>query len=61
MGRTTYQEMAGFSRIEVAVAFLALLELIRLKRVKVYQKGNFGAIRIFRPVGPEEGAPQPAV
>jgi segregation and condensation protein A len=35
------------------VTFLALLELIRLKRVKVYQKGLFGPIRVFRPVGPE--------
>jgi len=43
------------------VTFLALLELIRLKRVKVYQRGVFGPIRVFRPVGPEAGAPQPAV
>jgi len=45
------------------VTFLALLELIRLKRVKVYQKGVFGPIRVFRPVGPEMGPgpePQPA-
>jgi segregation and condensation protein A len=44
---------------EMIVTFLALLELIRLKRVKVYQRGLFGGIRVFRPVGPE--APQPAV
>jgi segregation and condensation protein A len=43
------------------VTFLALLELIRLKRVKVYQRGMFGAIRVFRPVGPPEGAPRLAV
>jgi segregation and condensation protein A len=43
------------------VTFLALLELIRLKRVKVYQRGMFGAIRVFRPVGPQEGAPRPAL
>jgi segregation and condensation protein A len=42
------------------VTFLALLELIRLKRVKVYQRGVFGPIRVFRPVGPEAGAPQTA-
>jgi segregation and condensation protein A len=42
------------------VTFLALLELIRLKQVKVYQRGLFGPIRVFRPVGPEAGAPQPA-
>jgi segregation and condensation protein A len=34
------------------LTFLALLELIRLKRVKVYQRGLFGPIRVFRPVGP---------
>jgi segregation and condensation protein A len=46
---------------DMIVTFLALLELIRLKRVKVYQRANFGAIRVFRPVGPEEGAPAPTV
>jgi segregation and condensation protein A len=44
---------------DLIVTFLALLELIRLKRVKVYQRGLFGPIRLFRPVGPEE--PRPAV
>jgi segregation and condensation protein A len=39
------------------VTFLALLELIRLKQVKVYQRGLFGSIRVFRPVGPEDGRP----
>jgi segregation and condensation protein A len=49
------------SKNEMIVTFLALLELIRLKRVKVYQRGLFGAIRVFRPVGPAEpGAPLPA-
>jgi chromatin segregation and condensation protein Rec8/ScpA/Scc1 (kleisin family) len=43
------------------VTFLALLELVRLKRVRVYQRGMFGAIRVFRPVGPPaEGSPAPA-
>jgi len=45
---------------DMIVTFLALLELIRLKRIKVYQRGVFGPIRIFRPVGPTEGAPQAA-
>jgi segregation and condensation protein A len=46
---------------EMIVTFLALLELIRLKRVRVYQRGIFGPIRVFRPVGPPaEGAPLPA-
>jgi segregation and condensation protein A len=40
---------------DMIVTFLALLELIRLKRVKVYQRGMFGPIRVFRPVGPVEG------
>ena len=41
------------------LTFLALLELIRLKSVKVYQRGLFGPIRVFRPLGPEAGAPMP--
>jgi segregation and condensation protein A len=50
------------TKMDMILTFLAVLELIRLKRVKVYQKGNFGPIRIFRPVGPTEaGAPAPAV
>ena len=50
------------SKNEMIVTFLALLELIRLKQVKVYQRGPFGAIRVFRPVGPSEGsAPQETV
>ena len=44
---------------DMILTFLALLELIRLKRVKVYQRGIFGGIRVFRPIGPEEGAPRP--
>jgi segregation and condensation protein A len=43
------------------LTFLALLELIRLKRIKVYQRGLFGPIRLFRPVGPEAGVPRPGV
>jgi segregation and condensation protein A len=46
------------TRNGMIVTFLALLELIRLKRVKVYQRANFGPIRVFRPVGPIESAPQ---
>ena len=42
------------------VTFLALLELIRLKRVRVYQRGMFGPIRVFRPVGPRRGRARPA-
>jgi segregation and condensation protein A len=46
---------------EMITTFLALLELIRLKQVRVYQRGMFGPIRVFRPVGPPAGdAPVPA-
>jgi segregation and condensation protein A len=44
------------TKADMIVTFLALLELIRLRRIKVYQRGLFGPIRIFRPVGPAEGA-----
>jgi segregation and condensation protein A len=44
---------------DMILTFLALLELIRLKQVKVYQRGLFGPIRVFRPLGPENGAPRP--
>jgi segregation and condensation protein A len=48
------------TKAAMIVTFLALLELIRLKRVRVYQRGMFGPIRVFRPVGPPaDGAPAP--
>ena len=47
------------TKLGMIVTFLALLELIRLRRVKVYQRALFGPIRVFRPVGPEAEA-QPA-
>jgi segregation and condensation protein A len=47
------------TKADMIVTFLALLELIRLKRVRVYQRGMFGPIRVFRPVGPEAGAASP--
>jgi segregation and condensation protein A len=47
------------SKGDMIVAFLALLELVRLKRIKVYQRGVFGGIRVFRPVGPEAAAAKP--
>jgi segregation and condensation protein A len=45
------------TKADMIVTFLALLELIRLKSVKVYQRGLFGAIRVFRPLGPQGAAP----
>ena len=47
------------TKLGMIVTFLALLELIRLRRIKVYQRAVFGPIRVFRPVGPE-GEVQPA-
>jgi segregation and condensation protein A len=48
------------TKVDMILTFLALLELIRLKRVRVYQRGLFGPIRVFRPFGPEAGlAPAP--
>lgn len=46
---------ASTSRREIVVTFLALLELLRLRMIRVYQGETFGSIRIFSPVGPEEG------
>ena len=49
------------TKAAMIVTFLALLELVRMKRVRVYQRGMFGAIRVFRPVGPPaEETPIPA-
>jgi segregation and condensation protein A len=45
------------TKADMIVTFLALLELIRLKQVKVYQRGIFGPIRVFRPIGPDAAAP----
>ncbi len=42
------QEVAGLSRIEVAVAFLALLELRKQRELVVSQASPFAPIRIFR-------------
>jgi segregation and condensation protein A len=47
------------TKADMIVTFLAILELIRLKRVRVYQRGIFQPIRVFRPVGPKEDSPQP--
>ena len=40
--------VAAVSRTEVVVTFLALLELVRLKRLRVAQPAGFQEIRIFR-------------
>jgi chromatin segregation and condensation protein Rec8/ScpA/Scc1 (kleisin family) len=42
------QEVAGLSRVEQAVAFLALLELGRLNEISVSQSAPFAPIRVER-------------
>jgi segregation and condensation protein A len=42
------QEVAGLSRVEVAVAFLALLELRKQDEIAIAQAGPFAPIRISR-------------
>lgn len=49
------------SRAEMILTFLALLELMRLKRVKAYQRGLFSPIRVFRPLGPAAARPPSAL
>lgn len=46
------------SRPELIVTFLALLEMIRLKLVRVFQSGGLGAIRIYKRARPQD-APHP--
>ena len=56
MARLSETEACGFedlfadaqTRSGMVVTFLALLEMIRLKRVRVFQQGNFGPIRVYR-------------
>lgn len=40
------------------VTFLALLEMIRLKAIRVFQAGSFGAIRVYKRARPAD-APRP--
>ena len=40
------------------VTFLALLEMIRLKLVRVFQSGSFGPIRVYKRARPAD-APHP--
>jgi segregation and condensation protein A len=64
LARLSETEACGFedlfadvqSRSGMIVTFLALLEMIRLKLVRVFQQGNFGAIRVYKRERPE-GAP----
>ena len=42
------QEVEGLSRVELAVAFLALLELRKQNEIAIAQAGSFAPIRISR-------------
>jgi segregation and condensation protein A len=46
------------SRGDMIVTFLALLEMIRLKLIRVFQAGHIGAIRIYKRTRPKD-APHP--
>jgi len=53
----TFQELftAVTPRREIVVTFLALLELLRLRMIKIFQPEQYGTIRIFSPLDREEG------
>jgi segregation and condensation protein A len=73
LGRLSETEACGFedlftdgdgSRSFMIVTFLALLEMIRLKQIRVYQTGGFGPIRVYKRARPADaphpiGDPQP--
>ena len=66
LDRLSETEACGFedlfadasSKQDVITTFLALLEMIRLKLVRVFQMGSFGPIRVYKRVRPA-GAPRP--
>ena len=67
LARLSETEACGFedlfldgdgSRACMIVTFLALLEMIRLKLIRVSQAGSFGAIRVYKRARPAD-APQP--
>jgi segregation and condensation protein A len=77
LGRLSETEACGFEELfadtatkaDLVVTFLALLEMIRLKLVRVFQAGPFGAIRVYkrarpadapRPIGESTAVPAPA-
>ena len=47
-----------YSRKDMIVTFLALLEMIRLKLIRVFQQGGQGAIRVYKRARPTD-APHP--
>jgi segregation and condensation protein A len=66
LARLSETEACGFeelfadvqTRSGMVVTFLALLEMIRLKLVRVFQQANFGPIRVYKRVVKAEGAPE---
>ena len=66
LARVSEIETCGFedlfadneTRGDVITTFLALLEMIRLKLVRVFQTAPFGSIRVYKRVRPED-APRP--
>lgn len=67
LARLSETEACGFedlfsdgdgSRPFMIVTFLALLEMIRLKQIRVFQSGGFGPIRVYKRARPTD-APHP--
>jgi segregation and condensation protein A len=66
LARLSETEACGFedlfddaaSRGDLIVTFLALLEMIRLKLIRVFQSGSFGPIRVYKRARPAD-APHP--
>ena len=68
LGRLSETDACGFeelfgdgdgSRSFMIVTFLTVLEMIRLKLIRVFQAGPFGAIRVYKRARPAD-APHPA-
>jgi segregation and condensation protein A len=63
LARLSETEACGFEELfadvgtksGMVVTFLAVLEMIRMKIVRVFQQGNFGPIRIYRRAAPAMG------
>ena len=66
LGRLSETEACGFgdlfedaaTRPDMIVTFLAILEMIRLKLIRVFQSGQLGPIRIYKRARPQD-APHP--
>jgi segregation and condensation protein A len=66
LGRLSETEACGFAdlfeadatRGDMIVTFLAMLEMIRLKLIRVFQQGGVGAIRVYKRARPTD-APHP--